>query len=88
MKPHRIAADLALLAPAGIVPDVGNEVEGRFQVMAGARRLEDTRDLDAFEGAPTTGLSLGFGARGQGSGIEMGVMYSNDDDLLGSDANS
>ena len=90
MNPYRRLALLAvLLTPACIIPDPGHEVEGRFQLMGGARRLEDTRDLDAFEHSPTVGLSLGFGAADQGPGIEMGVIYSTeDDDLLDSDAES
>lgn len=89
MNPHRLIVLAVLFTPACIIPDPGDEVEGRFQVMGGARRLEDTRDLDAFEHSPTIGLSLGFGAAGQGPGIEMGVLYSTeDDDLLGSDSKS
>ena len=59
---HRLAPLLALLAGSCIVPARGREVEGRFQLTAGQRRLEETDDFDAFEHTPTYGVELGFGA--------------------------
>lgn len=80
---------LALLAGGCIVPDPGDSVEGRLHLLGGFRALEDTDELDAFERVPTGGFALGFGSQGQGPGLELGVIYSEDDDeLLGVDAHA
>lgn len=90
MNLRTVTASLVpLLATACIIPDPGYDVEGRFHVMGGGRRLEETNEFDAFERTPTFGFSIGFGAQETGPGIELGALYSEDEEsFLGSDVDA